>query len=104
MLQEKVRTFQQQGAGFVPLDTTTVPTPGQVSTIASDEEGFLLDNELEWEEDEDVEVPIEQVRLGLPSSFSMAERTKMGWVTSGELRWSFGKDRPMMLWRLFGLA
>ena len=83
LLQEKVRTFQQRGAGFVPLDTTTAPAPGQVSTVASDsgesdEEGFFLDNESEWEEDEDVEVPIEWVRLGLPSSFSLAERTKMG--------------------------
>ena len=83
LLQEKVGTFQQRGAGFVPLDTTTAPAPGQVSTVVSDsgksdEEGFFLDNESEWEEDEDVEVPIERVRLGLPSSFSLAERTKMG--------------------------
>lgn len=82
-LQAKVRTFQQQGIRFVPSDATPLPVSSQVSAIASDsresdEEGFFLDNESEWEEDEDVETPIEKVRLGLPSSFSMVDRTRMG--------------------------
>ena len=82
-LQEKVGTFQQQGVRFVPLDVTTVPTPRQAPTIASDsgesdEEGFFLDDESEWEEDGDVEIPVEKVRLGLPSSFGIEERAQMG--------------------------
>jgi len=60
-----------------------MPEPSRASTIESDSgesdtEGFFLDDKLEWEEDEDVEVPIEQVRLGLPSSFNMVERAQMG--------------------------
>ena len=35
-------------------------------------------DESEWEEDEDVELPIERVGLGLPSSFDMVERLRMG--------------------------
>ena len=82
MLQAKVRTFQQQGVGFVPPDATTAPGSSGASATASDsgesdEEGFFLDDESEWEEDEDVETPIEQVRLGLPSSFGMGG-AKMG--------------------------
>jgi hypothetical protein len=82
-LQEKVKAFQQQGTRFVPLDTTTALAPSQEPATASDsgesdEEGFFLDDESEWEEDEDVEVPIERVRLGLPSSFNLVERTRMG--------------------------
>jgi hypothetical protein len=89
-LQEKVRTFQQQGIRFAPLDTAMAPMPSQPSAIASDsgesdEEAFFLDEDSEWEEDEDVEVPIERVRLGLPSSFSLVERTQMGLRRLGEM-------------------
>ena len=75
-LQTKVRAFQQQGRGPIPLDSTPIQEPSDSGE--SDEEGFFMDNESEWEEDEDVELPIEQVRLGLPSSFDMAERVQMG--------------------------
>jgi len=83
VLQTKVRTFQQQGIRFIPLDSAAMPEPSMALTIESDSgesdtEGFFLDDKLEWEEDEDVEVPIEQVRLGLPSSFNMVERAQMG--------------------------
>ena len=49
-LQEKVRTFQQQGNRFILLETTATLAPSQVSAIASDsgesdEEGFFLDDE-----------------------------------------------------------
>ena len=84
-LQSKVRTFHQQGIGFVPLDAPTV-APSEVSAMASDsgesddDEGFFMDNETEWEEDEDVETPIERAWLGLPSSFDAAVRSQMGIV------------------------
>ena len=82
-LQSKVRAFHQQGIRFIPQDATTGLGSRQTSATASDseesdEEGFFLDDESVWEEDEDVEVPIEQVGLGLPSYFSMVERTQMG--------------------------
>jgi len=88
-LQEKVKIFQQQEIRFLPLDATITPAPSQASAIASDsgesdEEVFFLD-EAEWEEDEDIEVPMERVRLGLPSSFSMVERTQMGLGRLGEI-------------------
>jgi hypothetical protein len=44
----------------------------------SDEEAFFLDGEPEWEEEEDVEIPTEKIRLWLPSSFTKPERVKMG--------------------------
>ena len=49
-LQEKARTFQQQGNRFILLETTATLAPSQVSAIASDsgesdEEGFFLDDE-----------------------------------------------------------
>ena len=89
-LQAKVRTFQQQGTTFIPPDETLLSVATQASVVTedyegSDEEGFFLDDESEWEEEEDVEVPIERVRLGLPSSFSMAERTQMGLGRLGEI-------------------
>lgn len=85
-LQSKVGTFHQQGIRFIPPNAPTVQAPKQVSAMASgsggsdDEEGFFLDNESEWEEDEDVEVPIQNVGLQLPSSFSPAVRAQMGLV------------------------
>ena len=89
-LQIKFRTFQQQGARFVPLSSSAMPEKCRVSTTArdsgeSDEEGFFLHNESEWEEDEDIEVPVEQVRLGLPSSFDEVERAQMGMTRLGEI-------------------
>lgn len=41
----------------------------------SDEEAFFLDAESEWE---DAEVPVEQARLWLPSSFTKSEKVQMG--------------------------
>lgn len=86
-LQKKVNAFQQQGIRFVPLDAITALAPSQAASDSgeSDEEGFFLDSELEWEEDEEVEVSVERVRLGLPSSFSMVERTQMGLGRLGEI-------------------
>jgi hypothetical protein len=81
-LQTKVRTFQQQGRGPVPPDSTFIQEPSDSGE--SDEEGFFMDDELEWEEDEDVELPIERVRLGLPSSFDMVERAQIGLGQLGE--------------------
>jgi len=83
-LQSKVRAFQQQGIRFIPLDAPTSSDSTQVSPMAGDsgesddDEGFFLDGKSEWEEDEDVEVPIERAVLGLPSSFSEVSRTRMG--------------------------
>ena len=44
----------------------------------SDEETFFLDADSEWEEEEAVEVPIEQVMVWLPSSFTKSERIQLG--------------------------
>ena len=44
----------------------------------SDEEAFFFGGGSEWEEEEDTEVPMEKVRLWLPSSFTKPERVKMG--------------------------
>ena len=43
----------------------------------SDEDAFFLDAESEWEEEGDEEIPIERVRLWLPSSFTKPERVKV---------------------------
>jgi hypothetical protein len=43
----------------------------------SDEETFFLDSGSEWDEG-DVETPVEQVRLWLPSTFVRSERVQMG--------------------------
>jgi len=111
-LQSKVRSFQQQGIRFISLDTLTAPIPSQLSATTSDsgesddEEGFFLDNESEWEEVEDVEVPIEPAGLGLPSSFSTVTRTQMGLVCLAgieiELREGQANDALESLWA--GLA
>jgi len=90
LLQIKVQTFQQQGIRFLPPDLATIPGPGGAPTTESDsgesdEEGFFLDDKAEWEEDEDIEMPIEQVRLGLPSSFSGVEQAQMGLGRLGEI-------------------
>jgi hypothetical protein len=82
-LQGKFLTFQQQGVRFIPLSSAAMLVSSRVSARTSDsgesdEEGFFLDKESEWEEDEDVETPIEQVKLGLPSSFDKVERDQMG--------------------------
>ena len=86
----KLRTFQQQGLRFILPSSSTVMGPSRVSTAASDsgesdEEGFFLDNDSEWEEDEDVEVPVEQVKLGLPSSFDEVERAQVGLTSLEEM-------------------
>ena len=86
-LQKKVNAFQQLGIRFVPLDATAALAPSQAASDSgeSDEEGFFLDSESDWEEDEEVEVSVERVRLGLPSSFSIMERAQMGLGRLGEI-------------------
>jgi hypothetical protein len=44
----------------------------------SDEETFFLDTESEWEEEGDAEIPSEQARISLPSSFPRSARIQMG--------------------------
>jgi len=81
-LQSKVKEFQQRGIRFIPLDEAAVAVPSCALGMASDsgesdEEGFFLDDESVWEDEEDVEVQIEQVGLGLPSSFGVEDRARM---------------------------
>ena len=85
-LQTRVEAFHQQGLRFIRPDAT-LPTGSSLNkgskTTAfdleeSDEETFFLDAESEWEEEEGVEVPIEQVMVWLPSSFSKSERVQLG--------------------------
>jgi hypothetical protein len=83
-LQTKIEAFHQQALHFVSLDTAPMAhcSSGSLAVIEvdleeSDEEAFFLDGESEWEE-EDAEVPVENIRLLLPSSFTEAERDKMG--------------------------
>jgi len=97
-LQTKIQTFQQQGIRFIAPDSATMLEPSRALTIESDSgesdtEGFFLDDKSEWEEDEDVEVPIEQVRLGLPSSFDMVERVQMGLGRLGEIETELRKGQ-----------
>ena len=92
-LETKIETFQQQGIGFIPqspeilatittrLEASRAPET-QSGSEGSDEEEFFNDDDQGWEEDEDAQVPIEEVRLGLPSSFSKAERD---WIGLGQL-------------------
>lgn len=83
-LQTKIEAFHQQARGFIPLDTTPILNPSSDALELmegdledSDEEAFFLNDESEWEE-EDMETPIEQVKLWLPSSLTNAERTGIG--------------------------
>ena len=84
-LQARIEAFHQQALQFIPSDVTSIThysgnrasdTIG-VDLEESDEETFFLDAESEWEEEEDMEVPAEQVRLWLPSSFTKAEQAQV---------------------------
>lgn len=84
-LQAKVEAFHQQGLRFIQTDSS-LPTnsfPGGASEVLdldleeSDEEGFFLDGQSEWEE-EDLETNIERALIRLPSSFTKTERAQMG--------------------------
>ena len=85
-LQTRVEAFHQQGLRFIQPDAT-LPTHSSLEknskTAAfdleeSDEGTFFLDAESEWEEEEAVEVPVEQVMVWLPSSFTKSERIQLG--------------------------
>lgn len=83
VLQAKVEDFQQQGMRFLSLDSIEMLGLAGASAIPSDssesdEEEFFLEKESDWMEEEEVEVPIEHARLGLPSSFGPMEQTQMG--------------------------
>ena len=84
-LQTRVGAFHQQALRFVwsgamlPTDSlpNRVPEAIGLDLEKSDEETFFLDGASEWEE-EDVGTTIEQAVIWLPSSFTKAERVKMG--------------------------
>ena len=84
-LQAKIDAFHHQALRFIPSDVaSTISSSSNKTSEAigfnleeSDEEGFFLDDEEEWEEG-DVEIPVEHVRLWLPSSFVGSERVQMG--------------------------
>lgn len=85
-LQTKIGAFNQQALRYIRSDVASVihsssnsaPEVPEVDLEESDEEAFFLDAEIEWEEEEDVEIPTEKVRLWLPSSFTKSERVRMG--------------------------
>lgn len=85
-LQTRVGAFHQQALRFIHPDaslpahpsSTKVPEAIGLDLEESDEGVFFHDGESEWEEEEDVEMPIEQVMIWLPSSFTKSERVKMG--------------------------
>ena len=82
----KVDAFHQRGLRFIQPDCTPLPhsslgkAPEDIgpNLEESDEETFFLDAESEWEEEGDVEVPVERVAIWLPSSFSKSDRIQMG--------------------------
>ena len=84
-LQTKIEAFNQQALQYVKSDVTPIlhssnraPEVTETDLEESDEDTFFLDAESEWEEEEgDVDIPAEQVRLWLPSSFTKSERIQM---------------------------
>ena len=109
-LQTRVEAFHQQGLQFIWPDAT-LPTGSSLNRGSettgfdldeSDEETFFLDAGPEWEEEEGVEVPIEQVMVWLPSSFSKSERVQLGLEQVAEveakLREGQANDALELLW------
>ena len=84
-LQTKIEVFHQQAsqhiqsnlASVIHSSSTRAPEIPEVDLEESDEEAFFLSTESEWQEEE-AEIPTEQVRLWLPSSFTKSERVQMG--------------------------
>ena len=85
-LQSRIKAFHQQALQFVRSDVASTihsslskaPEAPIVELGESDEETFFLDTEPEWEDEELMGAPAEQLRLWLPSSFTKAERSLMG--------------------------
>ena len=110
----KVDAFHQRGLRFIQPDCTPLPhsslgkAPEDIgpNLEESDEETFFLDAESEWEEEGDVEVPVERVAIWLPSSFSKSDRIQMGLEqvakVEAELREGQVNDALEALWA--GLA
>lgn len=92
-LQRRIEVFHQQALQFIHGDVASVSlslsrrVPGAVEFDLedSDDEGFFLDEQAEWEDEGDLEIPIEQVRIQLPSSFAESERVQMGLVQVAEV-------------------
>jgi len=84
-LQAKVQAFQEQGMrlgsqGSIPTFEARKASPIPSDEEESDEEAFFLDDDSEWADEEDVEVPIEEAKLGLPSCFNPEEREQSGFA------------------------
>ena len=84
-LQTKIEAFHHQAQRFIPSDVASAThyssnkalEVAELNLEESDEETFFLDSGSEWDEG-DVETPVEQVRLWLPSTFVRSERVQMG--------------------------
>jgi hypothetical protein len=85
-LQTKIEAFHQQALRFASFGVASIiHSSSRASAVLeldledSDEETFFFEGEVEWEEDDDdTEVPVENIKLWLPSSFTASERIKMG--------------------------
>ena len=85
-LQTKIETFHQQGLQHIRSDEASIIHSSShkalkdigVESEESDEEGFFLDAESDWEEEGDIEVTAKKVGLWLPSSFTGSHRVQMG--------------------------
>ena len=84
-LQTQIEAFHQQALHYVRSDIASIarsslnraPEVPEADLEESDDETFFLGAGPELEE-EDAEIPIEQVRLWLPSTFTKSERAQMG--------------------------
>lgn len=86
-LQARVEAFHQQGLRFIQGGASLPVRPSLGKTLealgldleeSDDDEGFFLDAESEWEEEEGVEMSVECAVIWLPSSFTKFERAEMG--------------------------
>ena len=112
-LQAKIDAFHHQALWFIPSDVASTIHSSSTKTLEaigfdleeSDEEGFFLDDESEWEEG-DVEIPVERVRLALPSSFVGPEKVQMGlgWVAEVEAELQEGQANDALEALQAGLA
>ena len=84
-LQTRIEAFHQKALQLIRSDEASIANSLSSRGLEvirfdleeSDEETFFLGGESEWEEG-DAEIPIEKVRLWLPSSFAASERAQMG--------------------------